>query len=234
MKRSIYSILFVVASLCMTANSEEQPVVRVGDSVLAVRNHLGQPTLEFPLHGQLILDYEDCVITSKDGVVISIQNRKVQKEANTEEPVAVKMAAYLLKKAKAGDVDAQYQLAYCYHAGKGVPRNPDECVRWYTLAAMQGHAASQHNLGVLYLTGDGVEKDYEQAYTWGILAAENGDDSLLKSLLPRLSEEQKVAARLRAVRIRDGVEPSPYGSPEDDSTSLAKKDIPQSSETAEN
>lgn len=218
----------------MAANATEEPIIRVGDSVLAVRNHLGQPKMEFPLNGQLILDYEDCIITSKDGVVVSIQKRKVEKEANTEEAMAAKMAAYLLKKAKAGDVDAQNQLAYCYHTGKGVQRNPDECVRWYTLAAMQGHPEAQHNLGVLYLNGDGVEKDYEQAYTWGVLAAENGYDSLLKSLLPRVTEEQKMAGGLRAGRIRAGVEPSPYGSPDEESTSLAKKGIPQSSEAAEN
>jgi len=233
MKYGIQLIILVICTLCMTANAEEQTVVRVGDSVLAVRNHLGEPKIEFPLNGQLILDYEDCIITSKNGVVVSIQKKKVDNDVKSEEDLAAAMASHLLKKAEEGDTVAQYQLAYCYQTGKGVARNTDECVRWYTLAAMHGHAASQHNLGVLYLTGEGVEKDYEQAYTWGLLAAENGYDSLLKSLLPRLTEAQKVAGRSRASRIRDGLEPIPYGSP-DESTSLAKKNVTESSETAEN
>jgi len=76
MKYGIQLIILVICTLCMTANAEEQTVVRVGDSVLAVRNHLGEPKIEFPLNGQLILDYEDCIITSKNGVVVSIQKKK--------------------------------------------------------------------------------------------------------------------------------------------------------------
>jgi len=233
MKQGIQLIIVVTMACCMNANSKEPPVVRVGDSVLAVRNHLGEPKIEFPLHGQLILDYENYIITSKNGVVVSIQKREVEENDNSEEALAEKMASHLLRKAEEGDAAAQYRLAYCYQTGTGVTRNPDECVRWYTLAAMNGHAASQHNLGVLYLKGDGVEKDYEQAYTWGVLAAENGDDALLKSIRPRLTDDQELAGRLRAWRIRDGEEPIPYGSP-DESSSLAKKDIPKPSETSEN
>lgn len=220
----------------MTADAAEQPVVRVGDSVLAVRNHLGEPTLEFPLHGQLIQDYGHCIIISKDGLVVSIKqiiDSSVAEEPPTEESKAAAVARILLKQAEEGDVVAQFSIAYCYQTGDGVPQNFDECVRWYTLAAMNGHPASQHNLGVLYMTGDGVEKDYEQAYTWGVLAAEHGNNALLKKLLPRLSEEQELSARLRAWRIRDGLEPLPYGAP-DESSAIARQDPSQSSTVSEN
>lgn len=220
-----------MAVFCLAADAAEEPVVRVGDSVLAVRNHLGEPTLEFPLNGQLIQDYGHCIIISKDGLVVSIKkiiDPTIEDEPPTEESKAAAMARILLKQAEEGDVTAQFRLAYCYQTGKGVSKNTDECVRWYTLAAMNGHPASQHNLGVLYMTGEGVEKDYEQAYTWGLLAAENGNNTLLKKLLPRLSEEEELSARLRARRIRDGLETLPYGFP-DDSPPIAQQKPLQSS-----
>lgn len=236
MKYIIHLIAFAMAAFCFAANAEEQPIIRVGDSVLAVRNHLGEPTVEFPLHGQLIQDYGHCIIISKNGLVVSIQQRRdpsLEDEVETEESKAAAMIRVLLKKAKEGDAIAQFRLAYCYQTGEGVPQNFDECVRWYTLAAMHGHPASQHNLGVLYMTGNGVEQDYEQAYTWGVLAAENGNNALLKKLLPRLTDEQESAGRLRAWRIRDGLEPLPYGSP-DDSPPIAKQDAAKSSAASEN
>ena len=185
MRLRIHLILFSLAVFCITMDAAEQPVIRVGDSVLAVRNHLGEPTLEFPLHGQLIQDYGHCIVTSKDGLVVSIKkiiDSSVVEEPPSEESKAAAVARILLKQAEEGDVIAQYRLAYCYQTGDGVSRNADECVRWYTLAAMNGHPASQHNLGFLYMTGEGVEKDYEQAYTWGVLAAEHGNKTLLRSV----------------------------------------------------
>ena len=35
-----------------------------------------------------------------------------------------------------------------YADGEGVPLDDAEAVRWYHLAAEQGHATAQHNLGV--------------------------------------------------------------------------------------
>lgn len=232
MKRIIHLITFAMAAVCLAADASEKLNVRIGDSISAVQNHLGEPRVEFPLNGQLIQDYGHCIITSKNGLVISINIQEgslLADEPPPEETKAEAMARILLKKAEEGDAVAQFRLAYCYQTGEGVPQNPDECVRWYTIAAMNGHPASQHNLGVLYMNGEGVEKDYEQAYTWGVLAAENGNNSLTKKILPRLTGEQELSGRMRAWRIRDGLEPLPYCAP-DDSSPIAKKDMaPQSS-----
>ena len=35
-----------------------------------------------------------------------------------------------------------------YGAGRGVPQDDAEAVRWYRLAAEQGEASAQYNLGV--------------------------------------------------------------------------------------
>ena len=64
-----------------------------------------------------------------------------------------------------------------YFTGEGVLQDATEAVRWFRLAAEQGHAIAQYNLGVKYDTGEGVPKDYAEAVRWFRLAAEQGDAS---------------------------------------------------------
>ena len=37
-----------------------------------------------------------------------------------------------------------------YASGEGVPENDTEAVKWYRLAAEQGHAVAQFHLGIKY------------------------------------------------------------------------------------
>ncbi|MBN4055752.1 sel1 repeat family protein [bacterium AH-315-J23] len=76
-----------------------------------------------------------------------------------------------LQKAKAGDADAQYTLGYKYTHDRW---DETEAVKWYRLAAEQGHAPAQHKLGVKYWYGDGVPEDIVKAYSWVSLSAEQG------------------------------------------------------------
>ncbi|MEN9378184.1 MAG: hypothetical protein RL710_3341, partial [Pseudomonadota bacterium] len=41
----------------------------------------------------------------------------------------------------------------------GVARDYKEALRWYRLAADQGHAKARHNIGVMHDKGRGVSKD---------------------------------------------------------------------------
>ena len=43
-------------------------------------------------------------------------------------------------RAEAGDAEAQNNLGVMYANGEGVPQDDAEAVRWYGLAAEQGHA----------------------------------------------------------------------------------------------
>ena len=52
-----------------------------------------------------------------------------------------------------------------------------EAVRWYRLAAEQGHADAQFNLGDMYTDGLGVAQDYAEATLWYHSAAEQGHAS---------------------------------------------------------
>jgi len=43
-----------------------------------------------------------------------------------------------------------------YYNGEGVPQDYAVAMKWYRLAAEQGHAKAQYNLGVMYYNGEGV------------------------------------------------------------------------------
>jgi TPR repeat protein len=68
----------------------------------------------------------------------------------------------------------QYSLGVMYANGEGVPEDDAEAVRWYRMAADQGHAKAQYNLGLMYGTGEGVSEDDAEAVKWYRLAADQG------------------------------------------------------------
>ena len=47
---------------------------------------------------------------------------------------------------------AQHRLGFMYFHGDGVPRELDQALHWYALAARQGYAAAQYNLGSMLAT----------------------------------------------------------------------------------
>ena len=55
-----------------------------------------------------------------------------------------------------------------------MPQDFAEAVRWYRLAADQGHAAAQFSLGLRHSNGQGVLQDDRQAAAWYRLAADQG------------------------------------------------------------
>jgi len=102
-----------------------------------------------------------------------------------------------------------------YARGLGVPQDYAEAVRWYRLAADQGHASAQNNLGVMYATGEGVLQDYVQAHMWYNLAASRpnaekrddavkGRDQVADLMTPDdLSEAQRLAREWDAAHPRE-------------------------------
>ena len=56
-----------------------------------------------------------------------------------------------------------------------VDRDSAEAIKWYKLAAGQGHVEAQYNLGCMYHYGKGVDEDYAEAIKWYQLAADQGD-----------------------------------------------------------
>lgn len=53
------------------------------------------------------------------------------------------------REAKAGDPDAQYNLAYIYENGLGVPKDEAKALELYQQAANQGHSAARNNIDAM-------------------------------------------------------------------------------------
>jgi len=85
--------------------------------------------------------------------------------------------------AEQGNAAAQYSLGLMYYDGKGVLRDYNEAVKWFTKAAEQGHADSQFFLGQMYYDGKGVLESEDEAVKWLTKAAEQGHKDAQASLL---------------------------------------------------
>jgi uncharacterized protein len=88
-----------------------------------------------------------------------------------------------------GDADAQYLLGDRYEFGKKYRRgwldaDQDyvEAVKWYRMAAEQGHAAAQLQLGEIYLDGRG---DAMEGLAWVLKAADQWHVAAIISLAER-------------------------------------------------
>lgn len=78
----------------------------------------------------------------------------------------------LHRKAAAGDVNAQYNLAVRYYLGHGVKKDVQEATKWWLKAAEQGDVESQFRVGWLYMEAN--RSDSAEAVKWYTKAAEAG------------------------------------------------------------
>ncbi|MDE2730335.1 MAG: tetratricopeptide repeat protein, partial [Bacteroidota bacterium] len=68
-----------------------------------------------------------------------------------------------------------YYLGLMYYVGHpGVLKDNQEAVKWYQMAAEQGHAGAQLHLGGMYDQGHGVPQDDQEAVKWYRLSADQG------------------------------------------------------------
>jgi GAF domain/PilZ domain/Sel1 repeat len=107
----------------------------------------------------------------------------------------------LLKLANDGDPNAQFVLGARYATGEDVKQDYSESVRWFTLAAEQGHAIAQATLGAYYFAGRGIPQDLSQAYFWSVIAAAGGDEASkyrVAALASRMPHSQIAAVQLQA------------------------------------
>ena len=77
-----------------------------------------------------------------------------------------------------------------------------KAVRWYRLAAEQGHAYAQYNLGLMYRQGEGVPQDDAEAVRWYRLAAEQGDAVAQFNLGCGVRKRTRVSPRTVAEAVR--------------------------------
>jgi TPR repeat protein len=71
---------------------------------------------------------------------------KTKRAVPTATTVTESQIAHWQKEAKAGDADAQYNLAYIYENGLGVPKDEAKALELYQQAANQGHSPTKNNV----------------------------------------------------------------------------------------
>jgi serine/threonine protein kinase len=81
----------------------------------------------------------------------------------------------LLKRAEAGDAEAQNELGDRYYYGNKVEMNRKLAFKWYMMAAKQGNPKAQFNVGWCYAKGKGTDVDNEKAFEWFNKSAEQGN-----------------------------------------------------------
>ena len=89
-----------------------------------------------------------------------------------------------------------------YDKGQGVLQDHKTAVKWWKLAAEQGHAGAQTSLSIAYAHGQGVIQDDVYAHMWENIVASNGiehsgafRDFLAKRMTPSQLEKTQELAR---------------------------------------
>jgi TPR repeat protein len=104
----------------------------------------------------------------------------------------------LRKAADKGLAQAQCELALLYQGHPEWENEPNESLKWFCLAANQGHVESQIQLSDKYADGAGVPLDDVLAYMWANLAAVSGNEIARKKrsdLTEKMSKEQVAEAQ---------------------------------------
>src|SRR5512146_2362507 len=70
------------------------------------------------------------------------------------------------------NMEAQFSRARMYLKGEGVLKDPDEAMKWFKAAAVQGHAEAQFFLGAWYLL---PHRDVAEGEKWLRLSADQGN-----------------------------------------------------------
>ena len=119
-----------------------------------------------------------------------------------------------LARAVQGNAELQFALGVLLRSGEleCLPQDDKEAVKWYRMAAEQGHAEAQNNLANLCLLaylghlagGEGSKCDPSEAYAWWVLSAAQGNEAAAKMkdrfkygvLAQYVIQGQRLAARM--------------------------------------
>ncbi|MEK9985501.1 MAG: tetratricopeptide repeat protein, partial [Opitutae bacterium] len=171
--RVFASILFVVLSILRSKNAD-------GRGSLVAWLQILYFIFPYVWFGQIYLSF----IQSKEARQQSIERKKRKKTAENksvedfpstkESPEEETFLTKSIEAALAGDAKAQNVLGRIYAEGKEVEQDYVEAIKWFRLAAEQGHVVSQYQLGLIYEKGLGVSMHKGVAESWFRLAAEQG------------------------------------------------------------
>jgi len=64
------------------------------------------------------------------------------------------------------DPYAQFYLGRLYQDGQGCAKDPKSALKWFNLAANQGHYDAQARYGIMLVEGKGISRDVGQGLSW--------------------------------------------------------------------
>ena len=89
-----------------------------------------------------------------------------------------------MEKARAGDVEAMFQLGHCYYFGEGgVEKDFGEALVWYGKAAAKGDGNALFMLGRIHEKGEGTPKNLLKALNYYKQAKDKGDPDCDKPIV---------------------------------------------------
>lgn len=104
-------------------------------------------------------------------VVSEARRREVLQAADA---LTSETLAEVLRRAEAGDVEAQVLAGIAFVDGKGAPKDVNRAIRWLQPAAEKSHPIAQNMLGNLCNDGAGLPRDPVAAVEWYTKAAAQG------------------------------------------------------------
>ncbi|MCP5536120.1 MAG: sel1 repeat family protein [Akkermansiaceae bacterium] len=140
------------------------------------RTHLRQFMRKFPASNR----YLSGRVTNVSIQIAKLEEATKQKRKTKEVPLGSKKSPeeerviQLEKKADAGDLEAQWELANDYYTGEKVPRDLGKAFKYYKQAGEQGCGAAQLLVGICYYKGEGVVRDLNDGAIWMAKAARQG------------------------------------------------------------
>ena len=90
---------------------------------------------------------------------------------------------------KSRTVESMLRIGRCYETGDGVGKDLAEAVKWYRMAAEEGHVQAALELSKCYTFGFGVRKNRVTSSKWLRRAAEGGHVSAMMLLAHRYQRE---------------------------------------------
>lgn len=96
--------------------------------------------------------------------------------------------------------NAQYILGKLRLKGEDIPKNIDEAIRLFRLAASNGNSYAEYQLGKIYLYGNEVERDYDTAIRC-LEASANHGNIYAEQLLHTVKSNRNWTAVLGSLRL---------------------------------
>jgi TPR repeat protein len=108
-----------------------------------------------------------------------------------------------MEKAKAGDPQAEFELANAFYEGKNVPKDEEKGLALLQRAAHDGLPQAQFEMGERTFGDGSNHESYVDAYVWYSLAqrgAVDHSDERLEALEPQMTPEQLSEAQDRLAK----------------------------------